>query len=98
MPTTKGPWFRSGTTVYALMEKNGNYVNRFRANVGGGGTDSAHGPELRANAALMAAAPEMHAALTEALAYLEARNLGEPAKRLAIQIRSAMPAMFEEEM
>ncbi|HCT6924805.1 hypothetical protein IPC1132_10920 [Pseudomonas aeruginosa] len=56
---TPGPWYRDGTTVYALNPQN---FNRFSAQIHGAHTPKS---ELEAVAQLMQAAPE----LLEALEY-----------------------------
>ncbi|HBN8295093.1 hypothetical protein ACR96V_03070 [Pseudomonas aeruginosa] len=60
MKHTPGPWYRDGTTVYALNPHN---FNRFSAQIHGAHTPKS---ELEAVAQLMQAAPE----LLEALAAL----------------------------
>lgn len=62
---TKGPWLRSGTTVYALNARD---FNRFCAHV-----QDAHTPddELVAVATLMQVAPDLLEALIEVTASLE---------------------------
>lgn len=54
---TRGPWYRSGKTVYALNEQG---FNRFSALVQDARTGD---EELEANARLIAAAPELLEAL-----------------------------------
>lgn len=77
---TKAPWLRDGRTVYALTEstKRGKprQVNRFVAQVNGGGPDGAPEEELEANAELMRAAPEILEMLEEVADHLY--NLFEP--------------------
>ncbi|HCF0295542.1 TPA: hypothetical protein NH680_000789 [Pseudomonas aeruginosa] len=54
---TPGPWYRDGTTVYALNPQN---FNRFSAQIHGAHTPKS---ELEAVAQLMQAAPELLEAL-----------------------------------
>ncbi|MGZ2829964.1 hypothetical protein [Pseudomonas aeruginosa] len=54
---TPGPWYRDGTTVYALNPQN---FNRFSAQIHGAHTPQS---ELEAVARLVAAAPELLEAL-----------------------------------
>lgn len=61
---TPGPWYRDGTTVYALNPHN---FNRFSAQIHGAHTPKS---ELEAVAQLMQAAPELLEALTEAAEIL----------------------------
>lgn len=68
---TPGPWLLSGRTVYALNDEG---FNRFSALV-----QDAHTPwdELEANARLIAAAPDLLAALDDLLiAYCDPGNQG----------------------
>ncbi|WP_427110787.1 hypothetical protein [Pseudomonas aeruginosa] len=64
MKHTPGPWYRDGTTVYALNPHN---FNRFSAQIHGAHTPKS---ELEAVAQLMQAAPELLEALTEAAEIL----------------------------
>ncbi len=57
MKHTPGPWYRDGTTVYALNPQN---FNRFSAQIHGAHTPKS---ELEAVAQLMQAAPELLEAL-----------------------------------
>ncbi|HBO4892784.1 TPA: hypothetical protein L4V44_002651 [Pseudomonas aeruginosa] len=57
MKHTSGPWYRDGTTVYALNPQN---FNRFSAQIHGAHTPKS---ELEAVAQLMQAAPELLEAL-----------------------------------
>lgn len=57
MKHTPGPWYRDGTTVYALNPHN---FNRFSAQIHGAHTPKS---ELKAVAQLMQAAPELLEAL-----------------------------------
>ncbi|EOH4135657.1 hypothetical protein ACL7E0_006497 [Pseudomonas aeruginosa] len=57
MKHTPGPWYRDGTTVYALNPHN---FNRFSAQIHGAHTPKS---ELEAVAQLMQAAPELLEAL-----------------------------------
>lgn len=63
---TPGPWFRDGTSVFALSEDG---VNRFSASVQGGwvvtGRQRTDAEELEATARLLEAAPELLKALIE---------------------------------
>lgn len=59
MKHTPGPWYRDGTTVYALNPHN---FNRFSAQIHGAHTPK---PELEAVAQLMQAAPELLEALQD---------------------------------
>lgn len=61
---TPRPWYRDGTTVYALNPHN---FNRFSAQIHGAHTPKS---ELEAVAQLMQAAPELLEALTEAAEIL----------------------------
>ncbi|HCF2191713.1 TPA: hypothetical protein NIC60_000686 [Pseudomonas aeruginosa] len=56
---TPGPWYRDGTTVYALNPQN---FNRFSAQIHGAHTPKS---ELEAVAQLMQAAPELLEALQD---------------------------------
>ncbi|MDE9773729.1 hypothetical protein OS049_07755 [Pseudomonas aeruginosa] len=56
---TPGPWYRDGTTVYALNPQN---FNRFSAQIHGAHTPQS---ELEAVARLVAAAPELLEALQD---------------------------------
>ncbi|EOI1407362.1 hypothetical protein IPC755_07035 [Pseudomonas aeruginosa] len=59
MKHTPGPWYRDGTTVYALNPHN---FNRFSAQIHGAHTPKS---ELEAVAQLMQAAPELLEALQD---------------------------------
>ncbi|MFY8322192.1 hypothetical protein ACP9M8_16435 [Pseudomonas aeruginosa] len=61
MKHTPGPWYRDGTTVYALNPHN---FNRFSAQIHGAHTPKS---ELEAVAQLMQAAPELLEALEDAV-------------------------------
>ncbi|MGE1568517.1 hypothetical protein ACMFER_21725 [Pseudomonas aeruginosa] len=62
---TPGPWYRDGTTVYALNPHN---FNRFSAQIHGAHTPKS---ELEAVAQLMQAAPELLESLRELLSVYE---------------------------
>ena len=71
---TPGPWLVADTTVYSLQSDGHVLVNRFSAHVQTGvGRDAQRTPpaELEANALLMAAAPDMLAALRDAALQIE---------------------------
>jgi hypothetical protein len=75
---TKGPWTTDGTTVYALGRDG---YNRFWANVQKQRRDVTF-EEIEANAALMARAPDLYAALERLLAtsaLMEPREYTEAA-------------------
>ncbi|EJH4826978.1 TPA: hypothetical protein ACQTYN_006686 [Pseudomonas aeruginosa] len=61
---TPGPWYRDGTTVYALNPHN---FNRFSAQIHGAHTPKS---ELEAVAQLMQAAPELLEALEACVARI----------------------------
>ncbi|HCI1946338.1 TPA: hypothetical protein P8740_002497 [Pseudomonas aeruginosa] len=61
---TPGPWYRDGTTVYALNPQN---FNRFSAQIHGAHTPKS---ELEAVAQLMQAAPELLEALEACVARI----------------------------
>lgn len=67
---TPGPWHHENRTVYA---PNSEGTNRFSLFVSAAGSGAAGYDELRANASLIAAAPDLFAALTAVLA-LETRD------------------------
>ncbi|HEJ5107328.1 TPA: hypothetical protein SL660_005757 [Pseudomonas aeruginosa] len=64
MKHTPGPWYRDGTTVYALNPHN---FNRFSAQIHGAHTPKS---ELEAVAQLMQAAPELLEALEACVARI----------------------------
>ncbi|OWI96165.1 hypothetical protein CDC19_16025 [Pseudomonas aeruginosa] len=64
MKHTLGPWYRDGTTVYALNPHN---FNRFSAQIHGAHTPKS---ELEAVAQLMQAAPELLEALEACMARI----------------------------
>ncbi|HBP2372847.1 TPA: hypothetical protein L5Y86_006783 [Pseudomonas aeruginosa] len=63
---TPGPWYRDGTTVYALNPHN---FNRFSAQIHGAHTPKS---ELEAVAQLMQAAPELLEALQSCIQQITA--------------------------
>ena len=65
---TPGPWLTTGTTVYSLFFARGHERNKWDCTIYG----DLYCPrdELQANAHLIAAAPELYAALLLAQAYL----------------------------
>ncbi|HHX6957608.1 TPA: hypothetical protein ACVGM3_004924 [Pseudomonas aeruginosa] len=63
---TPGPWYRDGTTVYALNPQN---FNRFSAQIHGAHTPKS---ELEAVAQLMQAAPELLEALQSCIQQITA--------------------------
>ncbi|MFF6510754.1 hypothetical protein ACET47_06020 [Pseudomonas aeruginosa] len=63
---TPGPWYRDGTTVYALNPHN---FNRFSAQIHGAHTPKS---ELEAVAQLMQAAPELLEALQSCIQQIAA--------------------------
>ena len=82
---TPGPWLVADTTVYSLQSDGHVLVNRFSAHVQTGiGRDAQRTPlaELEANARLMAASPDLLAALRDALVviddYLAYEHDGDP--------------------
>lgn len=66
MKHTPGPWYRDGTTVYALNPQN---FNRFSAQIHGAHTPKS---ELEAVAQLMQAAPELLEALQSCIQQITA--------------------------
>ncbi|EPZ4796853.1 TPA: hypothetical protein ACGJRA_002426 [Pseudomonas aeruginosa] len=66
MKHTPGPWYRDGTTVYALNPHN---FNRFSAQIHGAHTPKS---ELEAVAQLMQAAPELLEALQSCIQQITA--------------------------
>ena len=104
---TPGPYLRDGATVYALTEnsstlprqrRNVPFVNRFSAQVrGGGGKDGAPADELAAVAELFRKAPEMADAIRALIADWDAGAFNDWTARFAglrrhiTAIRAALP-------
>lgn len=104
---TKPPYLRDGATVCALTESTDprarprhgmpHRVNRFSAQVTGGGRDGASPAELEAVAELFRAAPEMDTAIRALLADYDAgvferyATLHATARRHIEALRAALP-------
>lgn len=107
---TPGPWLRcgdSGLTIYALHDNGFGYwkdgkrelVNRFYARIEDCRHQGGSIEEAEANARLIAAAPEMHAALKDALqVMLWLVNYDNPREDVAIAIRKAKAALAKSEI
>ena len=86
MTHTPGPWLIADTTVYSLQSDGHVLVNRFSAHVQTGvGRDAQRTPlaELEANARLMAAAPDLLAALQGLMQFVPAAILTAGPGRLS---------------
>ena len=92
---TKGNWLRDGRTVYALTEstKRGKprRINRFMAQVQGGGRDGASEEELEANAEVMRAAPEMYQAIRAMLVECDKLGVSIHLRPYVRALRDALP-------
>jgi hypothetical protein len=88
---TPGPWHIGNGDIYAEGNELSDYDDRVIAAIGRAGMRSheyaiikAHKPEGRANARLIAAAPDLYEALkvmeAEKSDYMRINNLGDPAK------------------
>lgn len=99
---TGAPWKRDGRTVYALVESTERgkprQVNRFTAQVNGGGPDGAPEEELIANTELMRCAPEMETAIRAVIAdWEDGRDFHPAMLRRHIQaLRLTLPGELPE--
>lgn len=85
MKHTPGPWEAVGTGVYAETPNGSREIIFSRHN-----TRSAEEPERRANARLIAAAPELYAALREMAFYFEVPLKSPLAARLQDRVLRAL--------
>lgn len=94
---TPGPWIIDGQLIYALDETG--RVNRFTASVQGGWItrrgERVSETELNANARLIAAAPDLLAALRAAMHVLEYTQVTDSAVARYEQARAAIAKATE---